>query len=238
MPRVERLDLAVLTLPDWHPEASNRRSAPVYGYVIDHPEGAIVVDTGVGEGNELIDEVYDPRRFSLHEALRACGVEPASVVAIVNSHLHFDHCGQNPAFYGSELPVFVQQAELDAVENDPLYTDPAWAVPPPRQKRPLHGDLEIAEGVTLLRTPGHTSGHQSVVVSAGGDRVVIAAQAAWHASEYVDEIATASNVTVAGMEAEALDSIRRIKALKPRVVHFSHCAAYVTDSADEDLAEG
>ena len=44
LPRLERLDLSVLRLPDWHPEAQNQPTAPVYGYVVAHPDGPIVFD--------------------------------------------------------------------------------------------------------------------------------------------------------------------------------------------------
>lgn len=228
MPRIERLDLAVVTLPDWHPEAG-MGEAPVYGYVIDHPDGAIVVDTGVGTGNEFIDEVYEPSVTSLDAALLAVGIDPAGVVAVVNSHLHFDHCGQNPRLYGGEVPFYLQRRELEAVEADPVYTDAGWALPPVPQRRLLEGDLAIADGVTVLSTPGHTAGHQSVVVESTGERVVIAAQAVWHAREYVAETATASNVDEEALRMTAVDSIRRLKALRPSTVHFSHCAAYRPD---------
>ncbi|MDH3731755.1 MAG: hypothetical protein OES13_11660, partial [Acidimicrobiia bacterium] len=67
------MDLAVVTLPEWHPEASSQPTAPVYGYVIDHPDGAIVVDTGVGFGNEFVDQVYQPRSVQLEHALGGVG---------------------------------------------------------------------------------------------------------------------------------------------------------------------
>src|SRR4051812_34645679 len=156
MPRIERLDLAHLTLPDWHPEAANQATCPVYGYVIDHPDGAIVVDTGVGFGNDFIDAVYEPKRARLEDALNGIGIDPSSIVAVVNSHLHFDHCGQNPLLYGTDVPFFTQQVDVELVESDPYYTDADWALPPNAQRRPLHGDFEMAEGVTILSTPGHT----------------------------------------------------------------------------------
>ncbi len=233
LPRIMRLDLAVVTLPDWHPEAHAGRSSPVYGYVIDHPDGAIVVDTGVGEGNDLIDQVYEPQLLRLGDALEAVGVDQTSVVAVVNSHLHFDHCGQNPMLYGSEVPYFVQRLEVAEVERDPFYTDAGWALPPLPQRRLLDGDLAIAEGVTVLSTPGHTAGHQSVLVESTEQRVIIAAQAVWGSREFVDEQATPSNVDAEERRAAAVDSIRRLKALRPEVVHFSHCAAYRPDEAGE-----
>src|SRR5262245_28625188 len=114
MPRIERLRLADLTLPEDHPEAKRSREAVVFGFAIDHPEGIIVVDTGVGRGNAFIDEAYRPSVLDLAQGLEAVDLDPTRVTAIVNSHLHFDHCGQNPVFYGSEVPVYVQAEEVEA----------------------------------------------------------------------------------------------------------------------------
>lgn len=93
---------------------------PVYGYLIDHPDGPIVVDTGVDYGNAFIDQTYQPARTSLVDALKACGVDVADVVAVVNSHLHFDHCGQNEALRARHSHFYVQRAEIAAVEDDPF----------------------------------------------------------------------------------------------------------------------
>jgi N-acyl homoserine lactone hydrolase len=226
LPRIERLDLAVLTLPEWHPEAPNQPTAPVYGYVIGHPDGPIVVDTGVGFGNDFIDEVYQPECVQLDRALGAVGIEASSIVGVVNSHLHFDHCGQNQLLYGADVPFFLQQLEVDEVERDRFYTDAEWALPPVAQRRLLGGDFEIAEGVTVLATPGHTPGHQSVVVESATGRVVVAGQAVWELQEFVDEHVTVSNVFSDEFNDLAIDSIRRIKALKPQAVYFAHCAAH------------
>jgi len=231
LPRIERLDLAVITLPDWHPEATNQPTAPVYGYVIVHPDGPIVFDTGVGFGNEFIDEVYEPECVRLDEALAAVGVDTSSIVGVINSHLHFDHCGQNPLLYGTDVPFFLRQTEVDEVERDRFYTDQAWAIPPLAQRRLIDGDVEIAEGVTILSTPGHSPGHQSVVIESAVGRVVLAGQAVWELREFVEEEATVSNVFSDEYLDVAIDSIRRIKALEPETVYFAHCAAHRTDDA-------
>lgn len=229
LPRIERLDLAMVTLPAWHPEASNQPTVAVYGYVIDHPDGPILVDTGVGFGNDFIDEVYAPECVRLDEALDRLGLDASSIVGVVNSHLHFDHCGQNPLLYGTDVPFFMQQPEVDEVERDPYYTDRKWALPPIAQRRLLDGDFEVAQGVTILATPGHTPGHQSVLIESTVGRVVLAGQAVWRLREFVDEQATESNVFSDEFRELAIDSIRRIKALKPDVVYFAHCAAHRPD---------
>jgi glyoxylase-like metal-dependent hydrolase (beta-lactamase superfamily II) len=238
LPRIERLDLSVVTLPDWHPEAPNQTTAPVYGYVVVHPDGPIVFDTGVGFGNAFIDEVYKPESTQLTEALDRVGVDVSSTVGVVNSHLHFDHCGQNPLLFGTGVPFFLRQAEVDQVERDRFYTDQEWALPPVAQRRMVDGDLEIAEGVTILSTPGHTPGHQSVLIESALGRVVFAGQAVWELREFLEEQATVSNVFSDEFVDVAVDSIRRIKALKPDVVHFAHCAAHRTNAALRSAEDG
>ena len=129
LPRIERLDLATLELPANHPAADLGRSVPVHGFVIDHPDGAILVDTGVGFGNDYIDEVFRPTRAELAEALAAVGIDLRDVVAVVNSHLHFDHCGQNPALFGEAAAFYAQAAELETVKavRLPSTSEPATA---------------------------------------------------------------------------------------------------------------
>ena len=227
LPRVERLDLGGLQLPESHPAIAHGRFVPVYGYLIDHPDGPIVVDTGVGAGNAFVDEAYQPRLTGLVEALRVRGVELSDVTTVVNSHLHFDHCGQNNLLYDGGTRFYVQRAEVAAVESDPFYTVSEWALGPPESRHEIDGDVAIAEGVTVLATPGHTRGHQSVLVEAGQERVVIGAQVVWQTDEFDSEVASEANVDpVDDMRQAAVESIRRLKALRPQAVHFSHCSSY------------
>jgi N-acyl homoserine lactone hydrolase len=227
MPGIERLDLARVELPVDHPAAELGRSIPVHGFLIDHPDGAILVDTGVGFGNAFIDELYQPSRVELGGLLAQLGIELDEVVAVVNSHLHFDHCGQNPALFGSATTFYAQADEVANVEADRFYTDAAWALAPHDQRRTIHGDESIADGVTILATPGHTAGHQSVLIEAAGRRVVIGAQVVWRGEEFASEVASRANVDpVPELQSAAVESIRRLKALEPDVVHLSHCPAY------------
>ncbi len=80
-------------------------------------------------------------------------------------------------YYGTNVPVFVQAEEVEAV-RDSTYTVSEWAKVPDPQLRGVRGDEVIAEDVRLLSTPSHTRGHQSVVVDANDVVVVIAAQCA------------------------------------------------------------
>jgi len=221
MPRIERLRLADLVLPEDHPEAHRSRDAVVFGFAIDHPDGIVIVDTGVGIGNAFIDEMYRARVLDVEEALTSAGLEANRVTAVVNSHLHFDHCGQNPTYYGTGVPVYVQADEVVAA-RERFYTVDEWASVPDAQLRSLHGDELLADGVRVLATPGHTRGHQSVVVETQDEVVVIAAQAVWDIAEFRDERATEANVDAVELRDAAVASIRRLKALDPTTAYFSH----------------
>ena len=221
LPHIERLPLAHLVLPGNQSEEAKTRNVPVFAFLIHHPEGVILVDTGVGRGNAFIEEVYQPSVVDIADALAGCGVDHRDVVAVVNSHLHFDHCGQNPSFYGLNVPVYVQALEVEAA-TQPYYTDPTWAFVPSTQLRSIRGDEDIAEGIRLIATPGHTVGHQSVAIQGGETLVVIAAQSAWSVSEFDTMEPDESNIEDDSMREAAADSIRRLRSLNPSLALFSH----------------
>jgi glyoxylase-like metal-dependent hydrolase (beta-lactamase superfamily II) len=132
-----------------------------------------------------------------------------------------------PMCCSSSTTFYAQATEFEAVQTDRFYTDAGWALCPAEQRHALRGDERIADGVTILATPGHTAGHQSVLIEASGRRVVIGAQVVWHRDELDAEIASRRNVDpTAGLQAAAVESIRRVKSLQPGVLHLSHCAAY------------
>ena len=79
-----------------------------------------------------------------------------------NCHLHFDHCGGNPELPGR--PVFTQRTELDLARNVEDHTLPELIDAPGISYTELDGETEILPGVRIVPTPGHTAGHQSVVV--------------------------------------------------------------------------
>jgi N-acyl homoserine lactone hydrolase len=217
--QIDRLVLAtVTTVPEWHPEHHTFEPFPVHAWLIRHPDGVILVDTGVGLGNRAIDEWYHPQTTSLIDALGGVGVAPSDIVAVVLSHLHFDHCGQQGAL---AAPVYVQATEFEVAQT-PGYTVPDWAAIPHDRLQLVHGDQQIAEGVRLLSTAGHTPGHQSVLIEAAGERVVMAAQCAFRAAELRSGAPVASNLHNEAWEVVARDSLQRLRALAPFTAHLSH----------------
>jgi glyoxylase-like metal-dependent hydrolase (beta-lactamase superfamily II) len=219
MPTIERLTLAQVTrVPEWHPEHSAFAPFAVHAWVVRHPDGVILVDTGIGIGNDAIDSWYGPEVVALGGALASVHLEIGDIAAVVLSHLHFDHCGQQQLF---EVPVSFKRPST-AKLSGPGTRSPEWAVVPLGRLRLVDGDHEIAEGVHLVATPGHTPGHQSVVVEAREHRVVLGAQCAFRATEVHTGEPSRTNLHDESWRDAAHRSLARLRTFGPATLQLSH----------------
>jgi N-acyl homoserine lactone hydrolase len=209
-----------VVLPAWHPR-STEGTCEIYSYVIDHPDGLLVIDTGPRSGHPLIEEMYAPRVVSIIDALHHAGFDERTVMAVVNTHLHFDHCGQNDAF--DQSPVWVTAAELEASLTE-FYTVPEWAaIDIDRRRLSVDGEA-IVDGVRLLHTPGHTPGHQSVAVSTANGLELVAGQACYSCAEYRTVTPAESDMHDPSWYQAGVDSLTRLRSLDAQRAHFSHDA--------------
>jgi N-acyl homoserine lactone hydrolase len=192
----------------------------VMAYAIAHPDGLILFDTGIGVGNAEIDDAYRPVVRDLATLLRGRGIAPQDVVALANSHLHFDHCGGNRAFPGR--PIHVQAAEYEAAQG-PDYTILDWVAFEGAQYELATGEVELLPGVRLVPTPGHTPGHQSMLIDSAEGRTAIVGQAVYTRAEWdgSDE-PSVSGLGGAWDRASYRASIERIRAFRPDTVLFGH----------------
>ena len=67
-PRIDRMLLATLAPPQWHPRAADG-TIEVFGYVVHHPDGVVLVDTGMGSDSQFLDELYAPETVDIVTAL-------------------------------------------------------------------------------------------------------------------------------------------------------------------------
>jgi N-acyl homoserine lactone hydrolase len=139
---------------------------PVYVHLIDHPDGRVLVDTGMTELHPLLADMAPVLR-----PLSEQDLDVASIDMVVNTHLHADHCGGNHLFAGT--PIYVQRRELDDARSEEEYTIREWVEAPGVRYVPVDGELELLPGVRLLAAPGHTPGTQVVVVQGGDSRPVV-----------------------------------------------------------------
>src|SRR6478736_10058353 len=130
---------------------------PVYVHVIDHPDGRVLVDTGMTELHSAVADL-DPRLRPLSEQ----DFDIAGIDVVVNTHLHFDHCGRNHLFAGK--PIYVQRRELVDARSQDAYTIREWVDAPGVRYVTVDGELELLSRLRLVPAPGHTRGTQVVVV--------------------------------------------------------------------------
>ena len=180
---VRRVDFGYFVRPSTETETGLPRVEPLLGYVVRAGDAVLLVDTGMGSHPE-VDAHYRPRRRSLPEAVAPLGMRPDDVTHVANCHLHFDHCGGNPALGG--LPVFVQRTELAAARTTEDYTLPELLDGSDFVE--LDGEAEIVPGVLVVPTPGHTDGHQSFVVRLADGSVVVAGQSHDSTTAYAGDV--------------------------------------------------
>lgn len=205
-----------MTCPDFHPTPG--AEVEVFAYLVEHPNGAVLVDTGMGSDNDFLNRSYQPRIVPLAEALAVHGRAISDIVAVVNSHLHFDHCGNNREFAG--IPTWVQQAEVAAARK-PHYTIQAWFDFDGAVLQIVDGEKEILPGLRLLPTPGHSPGHQSVLVEGGGLRALVGAQAAYTLEEWAQGADTALNASD-GLGDRYVASLEGLRRLGAGALYLSH----------------
>lgn len=175
------------------PDRENRITLALNCYLVRTPGPTVLLDTGVGPdvGRRHTDFYAFDRRPGLLESLAELGLAPEAIDIVVNSHLHFDHCGGNTlkTAGGTWAPAFprarylVQKGEwgqaMAPVGRDRPSYMPARLKPLAELGRLtlLNGDGPIAPGLEAVVVAGHTAFHQGVRVSSSGRTFFYAADA-------------------------------------------------------------
>jgi len=162
-------------------DENNFVAAGLNSVVVRTGRETILIETGIG--NKLPDQMVKiyGQPAKLLGNLSAAGISPDDIDIVINTHLHFDHCGWNTIRQGDTVvPTFpkakyyVQQGEWEHAHSgerdgvsylsknyDPLVES--------GQMQLLHGDQEIVPGISVKVFPGHTRDMQGVVISSGGE---------------------------------------------------------------------
>jgi N-acyl homoserine lactone hydrolase len=248
-----RRRLAVFTDPSW------TDWLPTYAWVIEHPEGVIVVDTG--QATHLLQTATSLHPYMRWEVrfritpdeeigpqLRALGIGPHDVTRVVLTHLHIDHDGGLAHFPRSE--ILVSRGELQTASGWigrmrgylpnrwPSWFNPVALDLAPEAYGPFAASkhLTSAGDVVAVATPGHTAHHVSVLVEDQGITYFLAGDTSYNQrlmlAGQVDGVSIDENVSRA-----TLAAIRHLAADRPTVYLPTHDPESAARLANRSLVE-
>lgn len=214
---------------------------PILAWVVEHPEGVVVVDTGETARTRQpgyfpswhpyyrlgVRMDVDPEE-EIGQRLREIGISSADVRWVVLTHLHTDHAGGLHHFPGSR--ILVSRAEYETARGVGgrmrgylPHRWPSWFAPQqvdfgdqPVGPFPRSHHLTNAGDVRLVPTPGHSAGHLSVIVADGDREIFLAGDTSYTERALLDEVVDGVS-SLGGGETAALTAIRRIKAYARQV---------------------
>lgn len=168
-------------------DEKNRIKLGLNSLLVQTPEANILIETGVGESlPEKFKKYYSVEREpDLLAALQGAGLRPEEIDFVVNTHLHFDHCGGNTKEIekGKFVPTFpqakyiIQKGEWEYALSPSPRDKPSYL---PQTFKPLadqgclqlvEGKFTITTGVEVIPVPGHTRHHQCVRISSAGQTI-------------------------------------------------------------------
>jgi glyoxylase-like metal-dependent hydrolase (beta-lactamase superfamily II) len=201
----QRLDggamFGVVPKPLWErratPDVRNRIPLALRCLLVEHGDGLILVDTGVGnKENDKFKEIYGVENAGetgatmLDDAIVESGFTASDIKYVINTHLHFDHAGGNTEFPQAtaqpptrptaqlafpNATYVVQRGELEFANWANERTQASY-LPPNFEPvtradrwRLLDGEAEVVPGISVMPTPGHVPYHQSVLIRDGGE---------------------------------------------------------------------
>ncbi len=183
------VDIARSAFAPWLDGAAReeRVVAPVWSALVRTPDGNILFDTGLHPVHVARPDATFGAQSGLHVVmedgdavvarLASLDLRPDDIAVVVNSHLHFDHAGNNGAF--PKATFIVQADHLAYARGKPNFPGVYWDIAELTYV-PVSGRSRVARGVEVVPTPGHAPGHQSLVVDLSETgRVVLTGDAAF-----------------------------------------------------------
>lgn len=185
----------------------NKILLPVSSYLIEHPKGLILIDTGWNDlvrksqwaelGLQVqINKAYLPAGWSIKEQLNNLGYKDIDIDYLILSHLHSDHASGLPLVKNAKK-VIVSQEEWQAANHDKLrYIKKMWkdvSINPFKFENsdlgPFNKSLDLfGDGsVQLILTPGHSAGLTSILITGSNDESVLLASDTGYANSSIEE---------------------------------------------------
>lgn len=199
-------------------------SEPISSYLLDTDEGLVLIDTGINN-DIILDSAlryqyftstgWDPPPVVLQEhelvkQLNSIGVNPPDVKHVILTHMHADHTGSINIFTNATVTVQKDEYIYAMQENPPSAWFKIDYVSPSIKWNLIDGDCDFMSDIKILRTRGHTPGHQSIKIKLreSGTKIIVG-DAGDLSENFEFEIIPGESVD----DEAALQSIRRLKQI-------------------------
>lgn len=185
-------------------------------------EEKILIETGIGELPETHRKFHTIKRKpdqTLKAQLQRHDIKPEDITIVVNTHLHFDHCGNNALF--PKAKFYVQAEELRYAYAPDRFQKAAYIrefFDANLDYVPVSGRYQLTEDIILIPTPGHSIGHQSVLIRGEKRNYVYCGDAA----PLRENLEKRNIPGVLYRADEALRSIDKLRSIKNAVYIYSH----------------
>ncbi|MCP4381972.1 MAG: N-acyl homoserine lactonase family protein [Hyphomicrobiales bacterium] len=207
---------------------------PVYSILIEHAEGRFLIDSGYDYDHVMkvlpFEKPQQSKAQTIPGALAELGLEPKDVGVVFNSHFHFDHCGGNKYLphakricHKLEVPQTCSPEPFEVLG----YSDVSFSVEAAETRgmtdqlidgatrenttfEGIEGDVELAKGVKLFFTPGHSIGHYNLLGEFGTRKPILFSIDAAYTQKSLETLCQASF----HIDPDAgVQSMRRVKQL-------------------------
>jgi len=209
---------------------------PYHSYLIEDPEATVLVDTGSSvRWRELHPEtlvkafpVHLKEEDHLENTLSSLGFTTKDIDYVINTHLHYDHCGNNEMF--PQATFLVNKNEL-AHALVPEWWEASSYVRavfdnPRLRYESIEGEFQITSGVKIIPTPGHTVGHQSVFVELAKTGLLVLAGDAIYLRENLEDPVLPGLYADAELYANSMKFLKHIVGLRKGTMLLSHSDEY------------
>lgn len=207
-------------------------TCPTHAVLVEHPDGRILWDTGVPRDWETrwaptgLQEFFPVQKDTtyLEDSLAALELTPDDIDVLVLSHLHFDHAANAKSFTGGKTRILVNRDEHEgALGIDGPFKGAHLKVDYEGIDFELvEGDAEIAPGVSVIDTPGHTWGTMSLRVDLPGGTKIFTSDAVYLTESWGPPAIGAAIVWDSVRWLESVEKLRRIAEETQAEVVFGH----------------
>lgn len=218
----------------WNRGPGGELRFPCYSVLIEHKDGRYLFDTGYDHDHVMrvlpFEKPWQTPEQTVPGQLAGLGLRPRDINYVINSHYHFDHCGGNKHLttacticHAKELAVcgcpqpFEHLGYSDLTFAPEIARQAGKTLPPEPELdiytptfQTLEGDQEIAKGLWLFETPGHTAGHYSLMVELANRRPMLFTADACYSKKNMDMMVISSFHLD---PVASLNSMRRLKSL-------------------------